>query len=144
MSIDPRLNNIDDCLYRVAVRALVVQNGKVLLIQEVPEMWWAFPGGGVEHGETVKSSLIRELEEELGLQAQEIFSDFQIVYYDIGKVVNGIPRMNLFYKISVTEKLSEETTRVAKWSWFTKNEFLKVETSPSYDKIKLADVIFGV
>lgn len=38
-SVDPRLNDIDDCLYRVAIRVLVVQNGKVLLVKEADDDW---------------------------------------------------------------------------------------------------------
>ena len=120
MRIDPRLNDIDDCLYRVAIRVLIVQNGKVLLVKEALDDWWAFPGGGVDHGETVESSLTREIEEELGVPAKEISSDFQIAYYNIGSVVNAIPRMNLYFKASVPEMLIKKTAHVAEWGWFTK------------------------
>jgi 8-oxo-dGTP pyrophosphatase MutT (NUDIX family) len=94
MQIDPRLNDIDDCLYRVAVRVLIIQNDRVLLVKENEE-WWAFPGGGIDHGETVESSVVREVEEELGVPAKEISSDFQIVHYNIGSVVNAVPRTEL-------------------------------------------------
>src|SRR3982751_4261747 len=126
MQIDPRLNDIDDCLYRVAIRALVIQDNKILLVKEKDEEWWGFPGGGVDHGETVESSLTREVEEELGVPAAEVSSDFQIAYYTIGKVVNAIPRMNLFFKVSVPEALLTSTSHVTMWEWFTKEEFLKV------------------
>ncbi len=143
MQIDPRLYDIDDCLYRVAIRVLIVQNDKVLLVKEISDMWWAFPGGGVGHGETVESSLAREIEEELGVPAKEVSSDFQIAYYNIGNVVNAIPRMNLFFKVSLPEDLLKKTAHVAEWRWFTKNEFLKLNMNPSYDKAKLVEVIFG-
>ena len=69
MQIDPRLNDIDDCLYRVAARVLIVQDGKVLLVKEaIGGTWWALPGGGVDHGETVESSLVREVEESSAYQ----------------------------------------------------------------------------
>lgn len=100
MRIDPRLNDIDDCLYRVAVRALVMQNDKVLLVKENEE-WWALPGGGVDHGETIASTLTREVEEELDVPANEVSTDFKLAYYNLGTVVNGIPRMNIYFKVSV-------------------------------------------
>jgi len=105
MRIDPRLNEIDDCLYRVATKALIVQNNKVLLVKEIPEMWWGFPGGGVDHGETVELSLTREIVEELGVPAKEVTSDFKIAHYSIGTIVNYIPRMNIFYKVSLPKEL---------------------------------------
>lgn len=141
--IDPRLNDIDDCLYRVAIRVLIIQDDKVLLVKEADDDWWALPGGGVDHGETVASALVREVEEELGVLANKVSSDFQIVHYNIGNVVNGVPRMNLFFAASVPEELLGKTDHVAEWKWFTKDEFLKLDMHASYDKAKLVDVIFG-
>ena len=144
MLINPQLNDIDDCLYRVAAKAVIVQNGKVLLVREIPEMWWGFPGGGVDHGETVQSSLARECEEELGVPAKEVTSDFKIAHYTIGTVVNGIPRMNLFFKVSLPEELLKKTTHVAELGWFTEDAFTELHMSPSYDdRANLVDVIFG-
>lgn len=143
MHIDPRLNDIDDCLYRVAVRALIVQNNRILLVKEaIGGTWWAFPGGGVDHGETVESSFVREIEEELGVPAKEVSSDFEIVYYNLGNIVNAIPRMNLFFKASIPEDRLAITDHVEKWAWVTKDEFLRLEMHPSYNKVALVDVIF--
>lgn len=142
MQIDPRLNKIDDCLYRVAIRVLIVQNNKVLLVKESDDDWWALPGGGVDHGETIESSLLREVEEELGVPANKVSSDFQIVHYNLGNVVNAVPRMNLYFKVSVPAKLLKQTEHVAQWQWFTKEEFLALAMNPSYDKTKLVNVIF--
>ena len=143
MQIDPRLNKIDDCLYRVATKALIMQNDKVLLVQETPELWWGFPGGGVDHGETVESSLAREIEEELGLPAKAVSSDYEIAYYSIGQVVHGVPRMNLFYKVSLPTQQLRSTDDIATWAWFSKDEFMVLHLNPSYDKARLAGVIFG-
>jgi 8-oxo-dGTP pyrophosphatase MutT (NUDIX family) len=144
MDIDQRLNEIDDCLYRVATKALVVNGGRVLLVKEIPEMWWGFPGGGVDHGEAVETSLIRELEEELGVSSENITTDFTIAHHTIGTIVDGIPRMNVFYKVDIPEKALKETNHIAEWRWFTRDEFMKLGMSPSYkDRSRLAQVIFG-
>lgn len=143
MDIDPRLNEIDDCLYRVAARVLVVNGNKVLLVKEADDDWWALPGGGIDHGESIESTVVREVEEELGVPANEVSSDFQIVYYNIGSVVNSVPRMNLFFKVSVPETSLKNTDHVSEWRWFTKEEFLKQELHASYDKAKLVDIIFS-
>lgn len=59
----------------VAACALVDPDGRVLIAQR-PEGkpmagLWEFPGGKVESGETPEQSLIRELEEELGIVVKE-------------------------------------------------------------------------
>ncbi len=144
MHIDPRLNEIDDCLYRVSTKVLIVQDDKVLLVKEIPEMWWGFPGGGVDHGETIESSLTREVEEELGVPAKQVSSDFKIAHYTIGNVVNAVPRMNLFYRATVPTELLKKTAHVAEWAWFSRDEFMNLHMSPSYkDRAALAEVIYG-
>jgi 8-oxo-dGTP pyrophosphatase MutT (NUDIX family) len=143
MPIDPRLNEIDDCLYRVAVRVIIVQAGKVLLIKEGSDDWWALPGGGVSHGETITSTLNRELEEELGIPAEAISCDFEIVHYNIGNVVNTTPRMNLFFQASIAKDSLTKTDQGTKWAWFDKDEFSKVQLHPSSNKSELSGVIFG-
>ncbi len=56
----------------VVAAALVDADGRVLLQQRPPGRamagLWEFPGGKVEEGETPEAALIRELDEELGIQ----------------------------------------------------------------------------
>ena len=128
-------------MYRVAIRVLIIQDERVLLVRE-HDGWWSPPGGGIDHGETIESALNREVEEELGVPAEQVSSDYQIAYYDIGNVVSGVPRMNIFFKATVPEKLLQRTTEVAEWNWFTKEEFLRLSLNASYHKADLAGVIF--
>ena len=56
----------------VAVAVLIRPDGRVLLAQrpvgKVYSGYWEFPGGKVEAGESVKTALVREIVEELGVE----------------------------------------------------------------------------
>jgi 8-oxo-dGTP diphosphatase len=56
------------------VAALIVTDGKILICQrtrhQTMPLKWEFPGGKIEKGEQPRDALRRELEEELGIDAQ--------------------------------------------------------------------------
>ena len=55
------------------VAALIVKEGKVLVCQrtryQTMPLKWEFPGGKIEEGEQPRDALRRELDEELGIEA---------------------------------------------------------------------------
>ncbi len=55
------------------VAAIIERHGRILIAQRKPTdphpLKWEFPGGKVEPGETPERGLIRELREELGIEA---------------------------------------------------------------------------
>ncbi|HJP81844.1 MAG TPA: NUDIX domain-containing protein [Candidatus Saccharimonadales bacterium] len=59
---------------RETARGIVVRDGKILLIRRSRQNthggidhWLSIPGGGVEHGETPRRTVVREFQEELGV-----------------------------------------------------------------------------
>lgn len=62
------LNRKNDYLYRVSLKGLVKnEKGEVLVVKESGRTWWTLPGGGMDHSETVRSAIAREMYEEVKL-----------------------------------------------------------------------------
>src|SRR5947199_5625125 len=56
--------------FRIAVSALIVDEGRILLAYRRDIDWWNLPGGGMEVGETVDEALQREVSEETGVEVE--------------------------------------------------------------------------
>jgi 8-oxo-dGTP pyrophosphatase MutT (NUDIX family) len=57
-----------DYLYRISIKGLIRnQNGEVLVVKETGRDRWDLPGGGMDHNESIKLAIARELKEEVNL-----------------------------------------------------------------------------
>ena len=53
-------DKISNNFYRVSIKALIINEDKILLIQEADGRW-ELPGGGLNYNETINQALKREL-----------------------------------------------------------------------------------
>jgi ADP-ribose pyrophosphatase YjhB (NUDIX family) len=68
---------------KIDVRGAVVQNGKILLVQERSDGGWTMPGGWGDVGEAPSAMVAREVEEESGY---EVRVEKLVAVYDANRV----------------------------------------------------------
>lgn len=101
------------------VAGLIQERGKILIAQRNATgphpLKWEFPGGKVEAGETPESALRRELEEELGIEAQigPEFSHYEFTYAGTN------PILLTFFEVSGYSGLPENRGAFAQILWDT-------------------------
>ena len=65
---DKPSNRRTDYLYRISLKGLIRnEKGEILVAKETRRDWWDLPGGGMDHGEDIKTAIARELKEEVNL-----------------------------------------------------------------------------
>lgn len=62
------IENLSHVFSRPSVRGIIIRNGRVAMVESRKYHYWKFPGGGIEEGETLTDTLIREVREEAGLK----------------------------------------------------------------------------
>ena len=70
---------------RNSAKAIIIRDGCLLLIRNRDEEgdWHMLPGGGQNHGETLREALLRECQEEIGVPVQ--IGELRLVREYIGK-----------------------------------------------------------
>jgi 8-oxo-dGTP diphosphatase len=132
--IDPRLEEIISCLYRVATKAVVVAQDKILLVQE-EQGWYGLPGGGVEHGQDLRESLVREIEEELGAALPVDKIPAQPFLVSNAGVFDGIPRVTMCYSV-VLDTTEFPIPSELKHAWVGADDFKDTWLAPNIEPLR--------
>lgn len=72
VEIDMKMNIMRRCRMRDRGAAIIIQEGKLALIKRIrdKDVYYVFPGGGIEEGESLEEATVREVYEELGIHIQ--------------------------------------------------------------------------
>ena len=124
------------------VGALVVNDrGQVLIVKTTK--WrgtWGVPGGKVEWGESLVAALIREFQEEVGLQLTQVrFALLQEAVIDPQFCQEAHFIMINYYAFSASEKIitNEE---IEAWAWVSPQEAMEYPLN-TYTQILIQDYI---
>ena len=104
---------LPDGTFNFRVAAVMIHNGKLLMVQDPESPYWYLPGGRVQLHEQAEIALLRELREELGIEGK-ILRPLWLVQNFYQEDVNGENYHELgFYlltDISKTDLLSRGET----------------------------------
>lgn len=92
---------------RPSVRAIIIKDGKLAMVQSVMYNYFKFPGGGLEKGETHEDALIRETLEEAGLQViPESIKEYGLVHrVQKGKKEEVFVQDNYYYTCNTKDEI---------------------------------------
>ena len=133
--IDPRLDEISDCLYRVAAKAVVIQDGKMLMVREGPT-GYGVPGGGIDHGRSTHETIVRELEEEIGVTLDSSFLPAQPQFVSVSSIIRRLPRVTLYFVVSPEHPEISPTVAELPYRWVTKQELQQLELRPNVASVR--------
>ena len=115
---------------RVAVGAVIVRDGKMLVIQRGNEPGagkWAVPGGMVDPGETMRDALRREIHEEVGLAIEPGGVAW------IGELIDGDHHFVLvdFFAEAADDRIAPDPDEVMDARWVEIRDLTKLPLVPT-------------
>ena len=113
---------------KVAHKAVIEKDGKVLLAKGIGDEFWDMPGGRIHSGEKPEGALAREIKEELGLDiivGKPFFADL------IRATKTGEERYFIAFRTTLTDAAQEivlEPSEAAEVLWVGREEIETVRT----------------
>lgn len=107
-----------------AVYAILISDKKILLSLRKNTGWmdgcYGLPSGHVEESETLKSALVREVKEEIGLDIDETTLTFYHVMHRNKKAVGDRDHVDFYFKVEywTGEPINTEPTKCDSIQWF--------------------------
>ena len=119
-------DKISNNFYRVSIKALIINEDKILLIQEADGRW-ELPGGGLNYNETINQALKRELKEEFGATVNKVDKN-PIYIWTQEREKKGLKYHCLFlgYRVQLKKFKFRESAEAINYGFFNKKEMDKI------------------
>jgi len=100
--------------FNIRVYGLLVHDGRVLLADELikGQRITKFPGGGLEFGEGPKDCLVREIREELGVEAIDVEHFYTTDFFQSSAYREGDQIISIYYTFRVADPSMIHTSEV--------------------------------
>jgi 8-oxo-dGTP pyrophosphatase MutT (NUDIX family) len=112
------------------VRAVIVQDSRLLLAHSIGEAWYFLPGGHVEPGEPAAAALRRELEEELGVRTLHVGGVIAIVENRYADARGDHHEVNLVHRVAVGDAIEGSRESHLGFRWLDLSELGGVDLRP--------------
>ena len=95
---------------RPSVRGIVIKDGKIAMMHSLKYDYYKLPGGGIEEGEELEDTLIREVREESGLVVKkDTIREFGYVRrIEKGKIEDIFIQENFYFLCDVEESVQTQ------------------------------------
>lgn len=123
--------------YRKGVYALTLKDNSILMVQKKSNGLWAFPGGGIDEGESIEQAIRREISEELGTSRIDILH--------IGKTTNKYdwPEEEIekhYKKTGILRKGQEQNFAILKFTGTNKDISLQEEELSNFKWVPFSEL----
>lgn len=114
--------------HQVICSTFIQKNDKVLILMCPKFKVWRVPGGRAEHGERLEDTVIREMNEEVGIK----FSDPKFVGWGQDQQFHvaaqlETSRLLMFFHVQTTQEPSLDPTEAEDFKWVTLAELKEIK-----------------
>lgn len=139
---------MNEGIFHLGIKAIIRnKNGEVLVLENNPKMadlnppHWDLPGGRVKNGDNIERTLIREVEEEIGIEDVKIIGllDVSISNFRVraGKQIVGLILLTYLCSIKDPSRVKLTDDEHIQFQWVSKEKaakLLKLKFSDSLAK----------
>jgi 8-oxo-dGTP diphosphatase len=130
---------MDKKFQKVTVKALIIRDDKVLLLQGGGRGWWELAGGKIEYGEDPREALARELQEELNVDTISI-GEIIAVRSRINDIGEPLHMVFIIYSCIMPDDNFKISDEHVDWKWASVEEIKSLPMWEGYRDVILENI----